>query len=481
VATQETVTDPTKLFTDWNVTTLVLPVVAPEVTLMVAGSAVSVKVGTTSVAVTAVEAVAAMLAPVVVPEPEMFSVRTPPLPAVDVRVMVVVPVPPAVSVTVVGRAAQVPEGDPLTTVVVHPIVTVPAKPLTEATVTTLVLPVVAPAARFSVVGSGVRVKDDAVRFTVTVAAVTTVAPLVPFTTTLRTPEVPGVVVMVTVLEPVPPEVRVTGLVGAQVPAAVPLTLVTVQLIATEPTKPLVEVSVNPSVLPVVAPEVRLSVLVVGTMVKEGAVSVAVTEVEAVAAMVPPVGAPEPEIFSVSTPAAPAVDVSVTVVVFVPPAVSVTLAGEAAQVPTGDPLTTVVVQPIVTVPAKPLTEATVITLVLPVVAPAAIFSVVGSGVSVKDDAVSVTAMAEEVTTVVPLVPVTVTFNTPEVPGVVVMVNVLVPVPPEVRATGVVEAQVPAAVPLTLVTVQLTTTEPTKLFTEAKVIASVLPVVAPEMML
>jgi hypothetical protein len=87
--------------------------------------------------------------------------------------------------------------------------------------------------------------------------------------TLSTPEVPGVVVMVSVLVPVPPEVSATGVVAAQVPAAVPLTLVTVQEVTTEPTKLLVEVSVKTSVLPVVAPEIRLYVEVAGTTVKLG--------------------------------------------------------------------------------------------------------------------------------------------------------------------------------------------------------------------
>ena len=91
------------------------------------------------------------------------------------------------------------------------------------------------------------------------------------------------------------------------------------------------------------------------------------------------------------------------------------------------------------------------------------------------------MAEEVTTVVPLVPVTVTLRTPEVPGVVVMVSVLVPVPPEVSETGVVGEHEPAAVPLTFVTEQLTTTAPAKLLVEVSVITSVLPVVAPEIRL
>ena len=53
-----------------------------------------------------------------------------------------------------------------------------------------------------------------------------------------------------------------------------------------------------------------------------------------------------------------------------------------------------------------------------------------------------------------VPVTVTLRTPEVPGVVVMVSVLVALPPEVRVPEVGKrAQEPAAVPLLLVAEQV----------------------------
>ena len=67
------------------------------------------------------------------------------------------------------------------------------------------------------------------------------------------------IVYVTVEVAVPPAVSVTGVVPAQEPAAVPLVLVAVQVIATEPANPWTEVSVTTLVLPVVAPEVRLSV------------------------------------------------------------------------------------------------------------------------------------------------------------------------------------------------------------------------------
>jgi hypothetical protein len=64
------------------------------------------------------------------------------------------------------------------------------------------------------------------------------------------------------------------------------------------------------------------------------------------------------------------------------------------------------------------------------------------------------MVDDVTTVEPLVPVTVTLSTPEVPGVVVMVSVLVALPPEARVPDVGErAQEPAAVPLPLVAEQV----------------------------
>jgi hypothetical protein len=118
------------------------------------------------------------------------------------------------------------------------------------------------------------------------------------------------------------------------------------------------------------------------MVKEGVTSVAVIGVgiEAVAAMVPPVGAPLPLTASERTPAVPAVEVSVTVEVAVPPAVSVT-GVVPAQEPAAVPLVFVAVQVIATEPANPLTEVSVTTLVLPVVAPEVRLSVNGTAAMV----------------------------------------------------------------------------------------------------
>ena len=117
------------------------------------------------------------------------------------------------------------------------------------------------------------------------------------------------------------------------------------------------------------------------MVKEGVTSVAVIGVgmEAVAAIVPPVGAPLPLTASERTPAVPAVEVSVTVEVPVPLAVRVT--GVAAQEPAAVPLVLVATQLTVTVPAKPFTDWRVTVLVLPVVAPEVRLSVSGEAVMV----------------------------------------------------------------------------------------------------
>ena len=105
-----------------------------------------------------------------------------------------------------------------------------------------------------------------------------------------------------------------------------------QVRTTGPENPLTEVAVIVSVFPVVAPEVKLSVVDPGVRVKEDAVSVAViTGVGAVALVAPEVAA----IDRLRTPLVPGVEVSVTVEVPVPPAVSVT--GVAVQAPAAVPL------------------------------------------------------------------------------------------------------------------------------------------------
>ena len=194
----------------------------------------------------------------VVPEPEMVAVRAPEVPRTVVIVTTAVPVPPEARVTEVGRTEQAPAAVPfeprLAAVQVR--ATGPVKPLTEVSVTVLVA--LAPEMRDTEAGDDDMVKEGAERFTAMTAEATVVLPLVPVRRMLRTPEVPTVVVMRRVLAEVLPEVRVTvGGVREQVPAAVPLTLVTTQLSVTVPAKVPVETMVRASVLPVVAPETRL--------------------------------------------------------------------------------------------------------------------------------------------------------------------------------------------------------------------------------
>ena len=134
------------------------------------------------------------------------------------------------------------------------------------------------------------------------------------------------------------------------------------------------------------------------------------------------------------------------------------------------------------PAKPLTEVTVMVSVLPVVAPEVKLSEGDPAESDKDAPVRLTVMFAELTVVEPLVPVTLTLSTPEVPSVVLMVSVLGEELPAVRvAVAGRMMQLPAAVPLALVTAQPRDTLPAKVVGEATAMTSVLPVVAPEMRL
>lgn len=254
----EKLTEPAKPFTEETVIVSVSPEVAPEVKLSVEGDAVRVKEGAVRVATTVAEEVAARVAPVVVPEPEMVAVRAPEVPMVVVIVTTAVPVPPEARVTEVGRTEQAPAAVPFEPrlAAVHVRETGPVKPLTEVSVTVLVA--LLPEIRDTVAGDDDMVKEGAERFTTITAEATEVLPLVPVSRILRTPEVPAVVLMRRVLVEVLPEVRVTvGGVREQEPAAVPLALVTTQLSATVPAKVPVEVMVRASVLPVVAPEMRL--------------------------------------------------------------------------------------------------------------------------------------------------------------------------------------------------------------------------------
>jgi len=360
--------------------------------------------------------------------------------------------------------------------------TVPAKPLVEVRVTTFVFWVVAPEVKESDGVCGLRVKEGAVRVTAMVEEVTTVVPLVPVTVTLRVPAVPTVVLTVSTVEPEPPEVRASE-VGERlhVPAAVPLAVVTVQVRATVPTKLFTDLRAMESVLPVVAPEINEIAVEVGMTVKVGVlpavtVTVMTDEVTTVDPLVPVT-------VTVKTPAAVVVRLSVEVPV--PPEVRVLEVGERAQVPLV-PLTLVTAQVRATVPVKPPVDVVVMTSVLPVVAPAKKANEVDVGTTVKDgvaEAVTVTTMLAEVILTlsgVELVPaaVTVTSNTPEVPAVGLMVRVSTAEVPEPSVTELAESEhVPAAVPLTFVTLQVRAGLPTNELTEVTVMTSVLPEVAP----
>jgi len=187
---------------------------------------------------------------------------------VDPMVIVEVPVPPAVSETFVGATAQVGWKVAELVVIEQVSATEPTKLLIEVSVSLAELPVVAPETKLREAGVlNVKVGGGTVTVTTIVDALTTVVPLLPVTITLRTPLVPAVVLMVSTLLPVPPEVRVSE-VGAkeQVPVAVPLAFVTEQVRATVPAKESCEANVMVSVLPVVAPAASVMAVVVGVIV-----------------------------------------------------------------------------------------------------------------------------------------------------------------------------------------------------------------------
>ena len=196
----------------------------------------------------------------------MLAVTLPERPAVDVIVTTGCAfVPPAVSVTVEGETEQ-----PLPVTPVEQLrLTVPAKLLTEVIVRLLVFPVVAPEVRLSVLGEVAIVKEGGVTVTAIVAG-TVMEPLVPVTTALKVPLLPGTVFTVTMLVPVPPEESDTGEVAEQVlPVVVPLAPVTAQVRATEPEKPFSEVRVTASVLPAVAPARTENDVLAGDRLKVG--------------------------------------------------------------------------------------------------------------------------------------------------------------------------------------------------------------------
>jgi len=183
----------------------------------------------------------------------------------------------------------------------------------------------------------------------------------------------------------------------------------------------------------------------------------------------------PVTVTVSEPLVPGVVMTVSVLVVVPAAARVTGVGAMEQVPSVEGVTE---QVIATDPAKLLTEARVTTSVLPVVAPEINVMLALAGVTVNVGPTTVTAIAELATTVLPDVPVTTTCIIPEVAAVGLIVRVVLPVPPEARVTEVgASEQVPVALPERLVTVQVVATAPAKVLTDAMVMRSVLPVVAP----
>jgi hypothetical protein len=183
----------------------------------------------------------------------------------------------------------------------------------------------------------------------------------------------------TVAVPVPSEASVT-LVGAteQVggKAAVPVEIEHVR--ATAPAKPLVEVRVRGSELPVVAPEVKLSEGTEAVNVKVGGLEVTVTATGEVTEIEPFV----PVTVTLRAPLVPDVVVTVSTLVPVPPEVSVTEVGARAQVPAAVPLAVDTAQVRATVPANPFVEVSVMVEVLPVVAPATRVNVAGEGARVK---------------------------------------------------------------------------------------------------
>jgi len=230
------------------------------------------------------------------------------------------------------------------------------------------------------------------------------------------------------------------------------------------------------VLPLEAPDVKLSAVGAALSVKLGVTTVAAMLVDTLTAAEAPAVVPEATMVAVSAPTMPVLALIVTMLVDVPPAVSATEDGERLQEPVVAPL---VVQVSATVPTNPLTELRV--RVLAALPAAGTVIVVGEAVSVKDDAVRLRMMAGALTDTPPAMAVTTTLSAPDVPGVVTRVSMLdadAVVPVRVTLVGE-SVQEPVAVPLTFVTAQVREMRPAKPLVDATVIASVLPAVVPEM--
>lgn len=178
---------------------------------------------------------------------------------------------------------------------------------------------------------------------------------------------------------------------------------------------------------------------------------------------------------------------VTTAVAVPAAASVTDVGLIEHV--GNcaavaPLVRATVQVRATDPAKELCEVRV-AVVVPVAAFAAVTAVVIAGaaiVKVGPVTVAVTIAVVETAVEEPVavpVAVTVARSEPAVPEVTVNATTAVPVPPEVNVTAVgVTVQLPAALPVTFATAQVSPTLPANPFTEVKVTVLAELVVVPE---
>jgi hypothetical protein len=185
-------------------------------------------------------------------------------------------------------------------------------------------------------------------------------------------------------------------------------------------------------------------------------------------------AARPWLFSAWTDVAATVEIVATAVAF-PPATSVTLTGASAHVGGLAALLPLTEHASATVPAKPLVEATEMLLVAGT--PEVAETELGFAAKVNPGeagAATETAIADAVTTAVPLVPVTTTSRTPEVPATVFIVSTSFAAEPAVKPTdtGATE-QLPAAVPLAVLTAHVSATAPAKLLTEATVIESVPP--------
>jgi hypothetical protein len=304
------------------------------------------------------------------------------VPAIVLIAITLAPVPPDVSATDAGLIEHVPAAVPLELATEHVRPTVPAKVFTEANVTLAVLPVVAPDIKLCDGFATLKVNAGALASTVTAIAdeVTTVPPLLPVTVTLRTPLVPAVVLIVTTPAPIPPDASTTdaGLIK-HVPAAVPLELATEHVSATVPAKVFAEANTTRELLPVVAPDMRLSDGFVTSKVNVGAPASTVTAIADEVISVPPL---LPVTVTLRTPLVPAVVLTVTTLAPVPSDVSATDAGLSEQVPAAVPLELVTEHVRATVPANVSTEANATLAVLPDAAPDTTVKASVPGVTVK---------------------------------------------------------------------------------------------------